>query len=153
MRNCLGRTEWIRGSVVKSEVKFRLIRAHDAPLSHEVEEAVEFGLQDTKGAVVPGTRAEGEFLFDFVLTVREGRDAKHPAFGGRFASGTADDRFVYLSWRSVPRGVWINRLKARLGSIDWKMVHAAQRADKPLVADMTDSALGDKRKFVEWKVG
>ena len=72
---------------MKSEVKFRLTRAHDAPPSHEVEEAVEFGLQDTKGAVVPGTRAEGEFLFDFVLTVRDGRDAIHPGFGGRFASG------------------------------------------------------------------
>jgi hypothetical protein len=139
---------------VKSEVRFRLIRANDVPPSHAVEEAVEFGLQDTKGVVVPGMRgSKGEFLFDFVLTVRDGRDAKHPAFGGRFASGTAEDRFVYLSWRSVPRGVWINRLKARLGSIDWKMVHAAQRADKPLVADMTDWALGDKRKFVEWKVG
>ena len=40
---------------MKSEVKFRLIRAHDTPLSHEVEEAVEFGLQDTKGVVAPGT--------------------------------------------------------------------------------------------------
>lgn len=138
---------------MKSEVRFRLIRAHDIPPSHELEEAVEFGLQDTKGVVVPGTRGpKGEFIFDFVLTVREGPDAKHPAFGGRFASGTAEDRFVYLSWRSVPRGVWINRLKARLGSIDWKLVHAAQKANKPLVADMTDWSLGDKRKFVEWQL-
>lgn len=139
---------------MKNEVRFRLIRAHDVPPSHAVGEVVEFGLQDTKGVVVPGVRGpKGEFLFDFVLTVREGRDAKHPAFGGRFASGTAEDRFVYLSWRSVTRGVWINRLKARLGSIDWKMMHTAQKADKPLVADMTDWALGDKRKFIEWKVG
>ena len=139
---------------MKNEVRFRLIRAHDVPLSHEVEEAVEFGLQDTKGVVVPGVRGpKGEFIFDFVLTVRDGRDAMHPAFGGRFASGTADDRFVYLSWRSVPRGVWINRLKARLGAIDWKMVREAQKTNRPLVADMTDWALGDKRKFVEWRLG
>ena len=132
----------------------RLIRANDVPPSHEVEEAGEFGLQDTKGVVVPGERGpKGEFVFDFVLTVRDGVDAKHPAFGGRFASGTADDRFVYLSWRSVPRGVWINRLKARLDSIDWKMVREAQKADKPIVADMTGWALGDKRKYVEWRVG
>jgi hypothetical protein len=132
-----------------------LTRANDAPPSHEFpEEEVEFGLQDTKGAVVPGVRgAKGEFVFDFVLTVREGVDAKHPAFGGRFASGPADDRFVYLSWRSVPRGVWINRVKARLGSVDWKMVREAQKADKPIVANMTGWALGDKRKFVEWRVG
>ena len=87
-----------------------------------------------------------------MLTGGGGIEAKHPAFGGRFASGTADDRFVYLSWRSVPRAVWINRLKARLGKIDWKMVREAQKADKALVADMTDWALGDKRKFVEWRV-
>ncbi len=140
---------------MKSEVKMRLVRADDVPPSHEFPgEKVEFGLQDTKGVIVQGTRGpKAEFMFDFVLTVRDGADAKHPAFGGRFASGTADDRFVYLSWRSVPRGVWINRLKARLGSIDWKMVREAQKADKPLVADMTDWALGNKRKFVEWRVG
>jgi hypothetical protein len=139
---------------VKDEVKFRLMRADDIPPSHVVEESVEFGLQDIKGVVVPGARGlNGEFIFDFVLTVRDGADAKHPAFGGRFASGTADDRFVYLSWRSPSRGVWINRVKARLGSIDWKMVHAAQKADHPLVADMTGWVPGDKRKHVQWKLG
>ena len=142
------------GRGVKSEVRMRLVRANDVPPSHAFpEEKFEFGLQDAKGVVVPGTRgSNGEFIFDFVLTVRDGRDPKHPAFGGRFASGTADDRFVYLSWSSVARGVWINRLKARLGKIDWKMVREAQKVDKPLVADMTDWALGDKRKFVEWRV-
>jgi hypothetical protein len=140
---------------VQSEVRFRLIRADDVPASHAFpEEKVEFGLQDTKGVIVPGARgAKGEFLFDFALTVREGRDAKHPAFGGRFASGTAEDRFVYLSWWSVERGVWINRVKARLGGIDWKMVREAQRADKAIVADMTGWVPGDKRKQVEWRVG
>ncbi len=139
---------------MQSEVRFRLIRADDLPASHEVCEAIEFGLQDTKGVVVPAARGpKGEFIFDFVLTVRDGLDAKHPAFGGRFASGTAEDRFVYLSWRSVQRGVWINRVKARLGSIDWKLVHAAQNAGKPLVADMTGWLPGDKRKHVEWKLG
>jgi hypothetical protein len=29
------------------------------------------------------------------------------------------DRFAYLSWRSVPRGVYISRVKARLSGIDW----------------------------------
>jgi hypothetical protein len=140
---------------VKSEVRFRLIRADDVPASHEFpEEEVKFGLQDTKGVVVPGVRgAKGEFIFEFVLTVRDGRDAKHPAFGGRFASGTAEDRFVYLSWWSVERAVWINRVKARLGGIDWKMVRETQRADKAIVADMTGWVPGDKRKFVEWRVG
>lgn len=139
---------------MKSDVRFRLIRADAIPPSHVVDEAVEFGVQDTKGVVVPGVRGpKGEFIFDFVLTVRDSSDPKHPAFGGRFASGTADDRFVYLSWRSIPRGVWINRVKARLGAIDWKMVRAAQKADKPLVADMTGWVPGDKRKHVEWRLG
>ena len=44
----------------------RLIRANDLPPSHALpEEKFEFGLQDTKGVVVSGTRgSNGEFIFD-----------------------------------------------------------------------------------------
>ncbi|HEX4156608.1 MAG TPA: DUF5990 family protein [Acidobacteriaceae bacterium] len=138
----------------KSEVRMRLIRADDVPASHAFpEEEVQFGLQDTKGVIVPGERgAKGEFIFDFTLTVRRGAKGNGPVFTGRFASGTAEDRFVYLSWWSVPRGVWINRVKARLGAIDWEMVRAAQKADRPIVADMTGWTPGDKRKQVAWRV-
>jgi hypothetical protein len=71
-------------------------------------------LQDNKGEIVAGARdGMGRFVFDFSLKVKPAADGR-PSFTGRFASGTPDDRFVYLSWRSIPRGVYINRLKARL---------------------------------------
>jgi hypothetical protein len=103
-----------------------------------MEAEVAFGLQDTKQKIVPGELQEdGSLVFDFVLQVKAGRDSLRPAFPGRFASGTVDDRFVYLSWPSVPSGVWVNRVKARLGGVDWAMVREAQASDRPLVADRT----------------
>lgn len=59
---------------------------------------------------------------------------------------------MYLSWRSVPRGVWINRIKARLGGIDWTLVRAAHAAGKPLVADMTGWTPHDARRQVAWRL-
>jgi hypothetical protein len=134
-------------------VRLRLIRRDEAPPSHDLDEAYEFGLQDTKQQIVPGERlADGGLVFDFTLEAKPGKHPDRPVFTGRFASGPAEDRFVYLSWRSVPRGVYINRVKARLGSIDWQMVRAAQAADRPLVADMSGWRPHDPRKQVEWRL-
>ena len=66
--------------------------------------------------------------------------------------GPPDDRFVYLSWRSVPGGIWINRVKARLGGIDWKMVRAAAAAGRPLEADMSGWRPHDNRRQVTWRM-
>lgn len=135
------------------EVSMRLIRADDVPLSHDLDEPYVFGLQDTKQMIIAGDRqADGKLAFDFTLCVKPAADPDHPVFLGRFANGPVQDRFVYLSWRSVPRGVWINRLKARLGRITWSMVRTAQIEGRPLVADMADWQLGDPRKYVEWRL-
>ena len=75
-----------------------------------------------------------------------------PNFTGPFASGPADDRFVYLSWRSVPRGVWINRIKARLGGIDWPLIEAARAKGRRLVADMSGWSPHDTRRQVDWRL-
>ena len=137
---------------ISAEVPFCVVRDHDKPVSHAFEEPYEFGLQDNKGEIVAGTRDRmGRFAFDFSLKVKPTADGR-PAFTGRFASGTPDDRFVYLSWRSIPRGVYINRLKARLSSIDWEMIAAALDGDRRVCADMTDWQLGDSRRNVPWRV-
>ncbi len=86
------------------------------------------------------------------LTVKAGKDPERPSFGGPFASGPADDRFVYLSWRSIPRGVWINRIKARLASIDWALVRSAQSSGRPIVADMTGRRPHDSQRLVDWRL-
>jgi hypothetical protein len=110
------------------EVRLQLIRADDVPPSHELDEAYLFGLQGTKQTIVPSERqADGTLIFDFSLQVKPGADPEHPVFVGRFASGPVQDRFVYLSWRAVPRGVWINRVKARLDAIDRVMFAQRRR--------------------------
>jgi Family of unknown function (DUF5990) len=139
-------------SRIRAEASFRLVRDHDNPVSHAFEEPYEFGLQDSKGEIVAGARDRmGRFVFDFSLNAKSAADVR-PVFTGRFASGTSEDRFVYLSWRSIPRGVYISRLKAGLSSIDWDMITTASGPSRRLCADMTDWRLGVSRRNVCWRV-
>lgn len=134
-----------------NEVRFRLLRSNDIPATNPHNLAYRFGLQDTKGNIIAGTQLpSGTLSFDFSLKVKEGTDPERPVFTGLFASGPVDDRFVYLSWWAIDRGDWINRVKARLATVDWKMVRASQQQDKPITADMTGRGPGDPRKFVSW---
>ena len=50
----------------------------------------------------------------------------------------------------IDRGDYINRVKARLTAIDWKMVRESQDQDKAITADMTGWMPGDARKHVLW---
>jgi hypothetical protein len=109
------------------EVHFRLLRSDDLPATNPFNLAYRFGLQDTKQEIVAGERQpNGVLAFDFTLKVKPGRDPNYPVFTGRFASGPVDDRFVYLSWWAIDRGDYINRVKAHLRTVDWKMVRASQ---------------------------
>jgi hypothetical protein len=137
--------------VERGEVLLRLIRADDVPATNPLNQAYVFGLQATNQEIMAGARrSDGAFVFDFSLRVKPGANPARPVFTGRFASGPVADRFVYLSWRSVERGDYINRVKARFSGIDWTMVRQAQTADRPLTADMTGWRPGDPRKQVEW---
>jgi hypothetical protein len=139
--------------VAAGEVRFRLLRANDVPATNPHELAFRFGLQDTKQNIVAGERqADGALAFGFTLRVKEGKDGR-PVFTGLFASGTVEDRFVYLSWFAIERGDYINRVKARLGTIGWEMVRAAQAQGRPITADMTGWSPGDRRKNVTWYLG
>jgi hypothetical protein len=136
-----------------TEVRFRLLRQDDVPATNPLADEYVFGLQDTKQQIVAGMRqADGRLAFDFSLTAKPGPDPDRPRFSGRFASGPADDRFVYLSWRSMERGDYINRVKARLSAIGWDLIETAEKAGRPLVADMTGWLPGDRRGQVAWAV-
>jgi hypothetical protein len=133
------------------EVRLRLLRSNDVPPTNPHNLAYRFGLQDTKGNLVSGVQhPDGTFRFDFCLKVKPGKDREHPVFTGLYASGPLIDRFVYLSWWAIERGDWINRVKARLGTIDWKMVRASQEQDRPITADLTGWNPGDARKHISW---
>jgi Family of unknown function (DUF5990) len=136
---------------VQEEVHFRLLRSDDVPATNPDSLAYRFGLQDTKGNIVPGERqADGMLVFDFVLRVKQGKDTARPVFTGQFASGRVDDRFVYLSWLAVERGDYINRAKIRLGAIDWKMIRASQKEHRPITADVSGRGPGQTMMPLAW---
>ncbi len=136
-----------------SELRLRLLRDGDVPATNPLADEYIFGLQDTKQTIHAGKRqADGKLAWDFAVTVKTAATGNRPVFGGPFASGPAGDRFVYLSWRSLARGDYINRVKARLCDIDWPLIRAAEAAGRPLVADMTGRPPGGGRVPVRWRL-
>ena len=136
------------------EVSFRLLRRDSVPATNPFDLAYRFGLQDTKQVIVEGIeQPDGSLAFDFSLTVKPGKDPDRPVLTGRFASGPVEDRFVYLSWWAIQRGDYINRVKARLGTIDWRMVRESQAKGQRITTDMTGWGPGDARKNVQWYLG
>jgi Family of unknown function (DUF5990) len=136
-----------------SELRLRLIRDGDAPATNPLADEFVFGLQDTKQQIYPGKpQADGKLAWDFAVTVKTAATGNRPVFGGSFASGPASDRFIYLSWRSLERGDYINRVKARLSDLDWPLIRAAQAAGRPLVADLTGRSPGGGRVPVAWRL-
>jgi len=136
-----------------SELRLRLVRAGDAPATNPLADEYVFGLQDTKQQIYAGRlQADGKLAWDFTVTVKTAASGDRPVFGGLFASGPAGDRFVYLSWRSLERGDYINRVKARLSDLDWALIRAAQEAGRPLVADLTGRPPGGGRVPVNWRL-
>ena len=105
-------------------VRFRLICTTPPPPLHEGEPAV-FGLQDKRRSLDVGQRRpDGSVAYEFV--VRASRQAGSVRFSGPYIHGTAQDPFLYLSWRrgDVP-GDWIKRLKISLVGITWGRIEAA----------------------------
>jgi hypothetical protein len=136
-----------------TELRLRLVRAGDAPATNPLADEYLCGLQDTKQQIHPGApQPDGMLTWDFTVTVKPDPADGHPVFTGPFASGAKQDRFVYLSWRSLARGHYINRVKARLEPIDWPLIHAARAAGRPLVADLTGRPPGAGRTPVVWRL-
>jgi hypothetical protein len=130
----------------------RLLRDDDTPPQPDGS-ACRFGLQDNKGRIVEGVRgADGKFRFDFEVIVRPGPEPTRPVFTGPFASGSREDRFVYLSWQRLDGGGYVNRIKARLKDLDWPLVRAAQAQGKVLEADMSGRRGGGGTVPVEWRL-
>jgi hypothetical protein len=133
-------------------VKMRLLRDDPHPPRPDGS-ACHFGLQDKKERIHAGRlRADGKLAFDFALEVKDGPDPDRPVFTGPFASGPREDRFVYLSWKRAGDCGYVNRIKARLSDLDWRLVREAQAADRPLEADMSGRPTGGGRIPVVWRV-
>jgi len=136
--------------MVTGPIRFRLLRGDDRPATNPHNFTYLFGLQDKAQEIVPPTiLADGRLAFDFSLDVKPGK-AGQPVFTGRFASGPVDDRFVYLSWRAIERGDYINRVKTRLSNLTWEVIETAKENSLVLTADMSGRGPGDPQKFVVW---
>lgn len=133
-------------------LRMRLLHQGDAPPS-PVGGAWIFGLQDTKGGIASGRRCEDDmWVFDFELKVSAAADTEAPVFGGPWASGPRDDRFVYLSWKRRIGDGYINRVKVRLADIDWALVRAAQESGRVLETDLTGRKPGGGKVPVTWRL-
>jgi hypothetical protein len=135
----------------KRTVRLRLLR--DDPGAPTGDSSAPFGLQDRDGKLQPPVRrADGMHVFDFALTVSEGPDGR-PNFTGPFASGARDQRFVYLSWPHLDGCGYVNRIKMRLGDLDWPLIERAIAGGRPLEADASGRKPGGGTVPVEWRIG
>ena len=101
-------------------------------------EPLEFGMQDTRGAVLAGTpRPAGLLQFDAVLGAKAGA-AGMPVFAGGFVHGPPAARFLYLSWKRVlpAEHPWGWRIKVPLAGIGWPEVAAAEEGGLCIAADV-----------------
>ena len=132
-------------------VRFRLIRDTAEPPKPDGT-ACAFGLQDNAGGMHNGVwRPDGGLAFNFELKVTAGKDGQ-PVFSGLFASGSPAKRFVYLSWPRLDGRGFVNRVKVRLGDLDWATIRAGQGDGKVLEAATSGRAPGGGTVSVSWRV-
>jgi hypothetical protein len=131
-------------------VRMRLLR--DDPAAPSGERSAPFGLQDKDETLQPPIqRVDGMHLFDFELTVGQGPDGR-PTFTGPFANGPRDQRFVYLSWPRLDGCGYVNRIKMRLGDLEWPLIEQAIERGVPLEADASGRKAGGGTVPVEWSL-
>lgn len=132
-------------------VKFRFIRDTAEPPKPDGSPC-RFGLQDTKGGLHDGIQhPDGGWVFEFDLKLGEDQDGR-PVFSGPFASGSRQDRFVYLSWPRLSGEGYVNRVKVRLGDLDWATIRAGQYDGKCLEADLSGRQPGGGNVAASWRV-
>jgi hypothetical protein len=107
-------------------IHLRVICLHSPPATYEGKETF-FGLQDKSQALLDGQpRDDGALQFDFELDAKGTMGQGAPDFGGKFAHGTPDARFLYLSYGYPDGGklTWIFRIKIPLCDITWETINA-----------------------------
>jgi Family of unknown function (DUF5990) len=125
---------------------------------------VDFGVQKGHGneyETVQTQRAKNrDLLFEFVVQVKEGKDAQ-PNFLGPFAQGPANGRFVYLdigTYAGQSDTSWSRRLKIPLTGISWQMIEKAVRSSTVIEARVPGTGgdggptCGTVKRFDGWKL-
>ncbi|MGH2634148.1 MAG: DUF5990 family protein [Tepidiformaceae bacterium] len=114
----------------------------------------EFGMQDSKGDLIPGERLPGgRIRFDVGVVARRQRETGVVTFIGPYAHGPAGDEFLYLNWRKPGGGKdWVWRRKFRLTALSWDALVAADAARDLFAFDGT-GRMGHSTVPVEWQRG
>jgi hypothetical protein len=126
------------GPSEKRRINLRLVHDGVQP-GTPLDEPMQFGLQDAKGEVHPGTVKPGGTLhFDLSLDVKGTSAAGPPIFSGAFAHGPPAGRFLYLSWKCEGRhdAPWAWRIKIPLSGIGWAEIRAGDQPGKCLEANV-----------------
>ena len=100
----------------------------------------EFGMQDKKGALIPGIPSEGgRIRFELGAVARRHIESDALTFLGPYIHGPAGGEFLYLNWRApgMPSNRWIWRRKFPLSPITWDLACAANLAGHAFFADAT----------------
>lgn len=134
-----------RGAEPEQVVALRVVcKAPPDPDRH----GAEFGLQDnsttTAWVLHPGKRrSNSDFVFECRVRVRRNARTGEPNFLGDFVHGSADKRFLYLSWRAKecglgkpksPSSCWQRRMKIHLSTINWELIDQAMQSGGVLEA-------------------
>ncbi len=116
-----------------------------------------FGLQDKNRRLLPlAQQADGSAVFRCQVQAKPAAASGPPNFSGACTHGTPQDRFLYLSLRSVdgPEEAWIKRIKVPLKSITWEQVEAAARHADARLACTVDGGGSGTVKLISggWQV-
>lgn len=91
-------------------------------------EGVTFKLQDGTMLIDPQHRDDEKIVFDFAVRLKDEDRNRKPRFVGRFVSGPAEDRFVYICSGTLAGqadSCWTRRAKIMLTEIDWDLIDKA----------------------------
>ncbi len=134
-----------RIQTAEQSVRLRVIcKAPPDPERH----GATFGLQDKSSTaawvVNPGKRKpNGDLHFECEVRVQPNARTGEPNFLGDFAHGSAEQRFLYLSWRpnerrlgqpESPSSCWQRRMKIHLSTITWERIEQATQSGGVLEA-------------------
>jgi hypothetical protein len=115
-------------------VRLRVICLNPPP--DDIDQPVDFGLQDKKQALHAGSeQPDGSISFELTAQAVWNPNTDAPRFRGSFIQGTAKAPFLYLSLKpNIDGAPWLKRLKVTLAPITWAQIEAAAQSDARLEA-------------------
>jgi Family of unknown function (DUF5990) len=103
------------------------------------EGQLDVGMQDKAQVVHPGRMLKnGTMIFECTVEARLDASTGEPSYRGPFVQGTAQARFLYLSWKRKTQSAspWYWRVKVPLTGITWKRA-SSLKSNEVIEANIT----------------